>query len=619
MERVILVGSPNSGKTTLFNWLTGQNQKTVNYPGSTIEIVQAKATSKLNVDIEFFDSPGAYSLNPKSDEEEVTRRALVENPFGITKAVVVLDAVQLDRQKNLLKEIEKLKMPIVVAVTMWDELTPTQQTKMATEIKTQIGHPVVFIKGNVGEGVEDLAKVVSMATPSDRKLNPSGESWQSKGHPLDRANTDQKDSAGDTYFQKWELGKLQIFERTEKLDKILFHPFFGPVLFFAIMSALFSSIYWFAAPFMDAIEVAFSWLADLSTGVLGASLWSEFVSVALVGGMGSVLVFVPQIFILFLGIAILEDSGFLARASGWVDKPLSKIGLNGKAFVPLLSGFACAVPAMMATRSMNSKRERWIANFILPLMTCSARLPVYGLLIGFLFFGNALVAGLVMAGLYLGGIVVAVVAAAILDKMLVKKHKGFFLQELPLLRNPKMVSVFRSSFRRTKSYVMKTGPIILVLSMVLWALTTFPKYDSEDQFERLSGSYASQAGKWIEPVFEPMGADWRVGIGLISAFAAREVFVSSIAVMFHVTSEDEQMESDLLTQMANATKADGSKLFTAASVAALLVFFMIALQCISTSAVAVRETGSKGFAIIQMVVMNLVAYGAAVLTYQLLS
>ncbi len=329
----------------------------------------------------------------------------------------------------------------------------------------------------------------------------------------------------------------------------------------------------------------------------------------------------PQIFILFVGISLLEDSGYLARAAALVDRPLSWIGLNGKAFVPLLSGFACAVPAIMAARSVNNPKARWLTVFILPFMTCSARLPVYALLLSFLFFGsNSFWPGIALTALYLGAVVLGGVASAVLARFVKVPDRGFFLMELPLYRRPRMKSVLINSVNRTKAYVKRSGPVIFTFAVLIWVASTFPNFRAHGP-ERLRSSYAAMAGQYLEPVFQPMGADWRVGVGLLSAFAAREVFVSSLAVVMNVAdmgNDDASLQNSLIRNMQQAERPDGSRLFTAASVTALILFFMIALQCMSTVGVVVREMKSWKYALVQLVSMNIAAYAVAVTVFQVL-
>jgi ferrous iron transport protein B len=344
----------------------------------------------------------------------------------------------------------------------------------------------------------------------------------------------------------------------------------------------------------------------------------QFLSGGVLASASAVLVFVPQIFILFIGIILLEDSGYLARSATLIDKPLSMLGLGGRSFVPLLSGYACAVPAMMAARTINSKRERWLTLFILPLMSCSARLPVFALLLTFLFHGDAAwKAGVMLTAIYIGSMLMGALAAVIAGRFLKIEDKSFFMLELPVYRRPQASLVLRQAFSRTKSYIVRAGPAIFTFALIIWVATTFPAYNLENKTERLNQSYAAQAGHLIEPVFRPMGGDWRTGVGLMSAFAAREVFVSSLAVLFQVTDQDEDsMQETLLSKMHDAKAPDGGALFTVSSVLGLILFFMIALQCLSTVTVAVRESGRWRFALMQLALYNVIAYVVSVSVVQ---
>lgn len=615
IENVALVGTPNSGKTTLFNWLTGRKQKVVNYPGSTVDISMGPLLENLTLPeqkIQILDTPGTYSLFAKSQDEEVTVQALFDEQYQIRKVVVVLDSTQIARQVHLVRQLQEAGFAVVVAVTMHDLHRRENSEVNLQHLSAQLGTPVCPIDGVLGGGVKDLVSAIE-------KLGPLPKPPQM---PPKWALTHLQEifKEGVRIAESVAKKKLTVFNQTEKLDRVLLHPGWGPLIFVFVMLFLFSSIYWAAAPAMDFVDASFAQLAETTKFYLGSGLLSQFVTDGVISGLGAVLVFVPQIFILFVGISFLEDSGYLARAATLIDKPLSKIGLNGKAFVPLLSGFACAVPAMMAARSINSTKEKWLAMFIIPFMTCSARLPVYALLIGFLFVDNSFYAGLSLAALYLGAVIVGAVASALLNKIVKVKTPSFFLLELPIYRRPQARVVLRNSVKRTKAYIVKTAPIILVLSMALWVLSTFPNYSEGDKAVRLQSSYISKVGSGLEPVFTPMGVDWRVGVGLITAFAAREVFVSSLAVMFNVTDEDEDsLREGLLSQMRNATFADGTPIFTVASVVSLLIFFMLALQCISTVATARQEMRSTRFAMVQLVSMNLIAYVLAVLAHSIMS
>jgi ferrous iron transport protein B len=409
--------------------------------------------------------------------------------------------------------------------------------------------------------------------------------------------------------------------RLRRWDRVLVHPILGILIFAAVMGLLFSSIFWMARPVMDLVDHVFGFLAANSSELLGGGFFGDFIGNGLIAGAGSVLIFVPQIFILFFGLQLLEDSGYLARAATIIDRPFQKIGLSGRSFVPLLSGFACAVPGVMAIRNLRSKREKWIATFILPLMTCSARLPVYALLLYFVFRDEpAWKPGVALAGLYLLSIVLGAAAAAILNRMLKKERQTPpFIMELPFYRRPKWHVVLHTSISKTQSYVVKAGPTIFGFVLLLWLGTHFPGLHAPNPSDRLRESVVGQAGQVLEPVFKPMGSDWRVGVGLMSAFVAREVFVSSLAVILNVTAEKEGIQNSLLANMREARTPDGHVLFTPASVMALIVFFMIALQCLSTTSVVWRETGSGKFAFAQILILNSIAYVLAIAAYQTLA
>jgi ferrous iron transport protein B len=388
------------------------------------------------------------------------------------------------------------------------------------------------------------------------------------------------------------------------------------------MGSLFSCIFWLAKPIMEGVDHSLTALAEYILALAPENLFVQFVSGGVIASASAVLVFVPQIFILFTGIILLEDSGYLARSATLVDKPLSLFGLGGRSFVPLLSGYACAVPAMMAARTINSRRERLLTLFMIPLMSCSARLPVYALLLSFLFLGEpAWKGGLALTAIYFVSLLLGGVAVVIVGRFIKATERSFFMMELPVYRRPRILSVLRQAFSRTKSYIFSAGPAIFTFALIVWAATTFPRIDLQNKAERLQSSYAASAGHVIEPVFTPMGGDWRTGVGLMSAFAAREVFVSSLAVLFQVTEvenqqDEESLQSSLLHKMSEAKAPNGRPLFTGTSVLGLVIFFMIAMQCLSTFTVSVRESGSFRFALLQLVSFNIVGYCLSVIVVQ---
>lgn len=622
---LILVGSPNSGKTTLFNRLTGLSAKTVNYPGSTIDLHKGRLIGHPSITV--IDSPGVYSLVPRSPDEAVTMRALCENNEII---VAVIDATQLSRQLALALQLKKFgdwrRVPVIVALTMTDILRKSGESVDLDRLSRELGLQVVAVPWEAKLEPDQL--LVSAIIDARRTSSSDDISDGKSAMPEFDIVKDLQES--QRLKNLVVVGKKNLLadvrHMTKRIDRWALHPVLGPVFFGLVMASIFTLVFWIAAPFMELFESAFQWPQEwiLSwSWVNPESVAARLFTDGILAGAGAVAVFVPQIFILFLGLIVLEDSGYLARAAAIVDQPLKKIGLGGRSFVPLLSGFACAVPAMLATRTINSRSERLVALFVIPLMSCSARLPVYALLLAFLFTGDPWTAGLVLTCLYLSSVVFGVIAAGILSWLIRRRggelanEKSFLLLELPLYRRPRPKMVFHQAWLRTSSYVKRTGPVILLLSVLIWAGTTFPHYQTQDPVDRLEHSYAGKLGKYMTPVFEPMGGDWRTGLGLISAFAAREVFVATMAVIFHVTDEDEsRMQEGLLNEMRNAKNRHGQPLFTTASITGLFIFFVIALQCLSTFAVAVKESNSLRFAIRQLVALNVAAYILAVLVVQ---
>ncbi len=638
---VLLIGAPNSGKTTLFNRLTGHRARTVNYPGSTVEMlvghVLDTADSPLHSPVEVVDSPGIYSLHPRSPDESMTEQSILNRPWA--RIVCVLDATQLARQLAIVRQLrlgfaklgvssEEFSKRVMIALTMSDLILDGGRNLNLGIVERELGVKVVVVPfQNEALRSSDLWKWLIEA----RTLDPI--QWPDRNALLlpDRNVFPSLDLKDSKRLKDLVFGQLapnvQARDVTRRIDRIALHPYMGLAIFTGVMATLFSFIFWVAQPLMEIFESVFS-LA--SQAVLSFSFvdpehpLTRLLADGILAGAGSVAVFVPQIFVLFVGLVLLEDSGYLARAATIVDQPLKKVGLGGRSFVPLLSGFACAIPAMLASRSINSRLERLSAMFAIPLMSCSARLPVYALLLAFLFPNQPLLASLVLTGLYLGGLVSGVIAAGILSRFMERREPGllarsFLALELPIYRRPRFRNTLLQASLRTKSYIKRTGPLIVLLSVLIWGGTNFPHFHSQDATDRLENSYAGQIGRFLSPIFEPMGGDWRTGLGLISAFAAREVFVSSMAVIFHVTGDtEEQLQQGLLNEMRTARTESGSALFTPASVAGLLVFFAIAMQCLSTFAISTKESGSLKFAVVQLVTFNAVAYGFAVIVVQVM-
>nr|BFD59507.1 ferrous iron transporter B [Bdellovibrio sp. CKG001] len=608
---IALVGAPNSGKTTLYNWLTGSRFKTVNYPGATVEFSIGHLAPHLGEGLLAMDTPGTYSLHPKSADEWVTLRSIYENPKvkKIDGIIVVVDGTQISRHLQLVMQLKETGFPMMVVITMSDLLRREGVEIDFDYLSQTFGCPVMAFDGLLAGGLREIVaaaqKLGSSQTPS-RPVPWGFELQEQKLKECERIAQEALRHKTDHAQERLN----RIVATTEKLDRFLLHPVFGFAFFILIMGGLFASVFWLATPFMDAIDGWFTALGEQVAALGPGTLWADFLSNGVVASFAAFLVFVPQIFILFIAIGLLESTGYLARAATLIDRPFSALGMSGRSFVPLLSGFACAVPAIIATRNIPSTKDRLITAFVIPLMSCSARLPVYALCIAFLFHGqSALYAGLAMASLYLGSIIVGAIAAGVVSKFIPRKEPSFFMMELPIYRRPKVRVLLRQAWTRTLSYVKRAGPIIFTFAVIIWVGTTFPNYQTEDAHQKLEDSYVGQMGKFIEPVVAPMGVDWRVGVGLISAFAAREVFVSSMAVTFNITDTDEDTQQQaLLTQMSTATNAAGEKIFTVSSVIGLMIFFLIALQCMSTVGVQIRESGSWKFAIMQLVVFNVGAY-----------
>jgi ferrous iron transport protein B len=653
---ITLLGHPNSGKTTLFNLLSGKKYKTVNYPGSTVEYSISHILGKYSVNAKILDSPGIISLIPCSPDEKLSVDYIFSHPkFGPTDiAVVTIDSSQLSRQLLLVKQLVESKFRVIVALTMNDLLNKKGYDINTVKLSEILSCDVVKIDGRTGEGVDNLLMVIKkdmeafdeaierqlplestheelllsfkkISSIEDSVLKPINVTEADKDSPdLSEANKQLKVLSGRSGAHR----KPDSF--TLKLDKFLLHKFWGVVVFLLIMSITFTAIFWLAAPVMDLIDLFFGTLSGFAFDRIGDNWLGDLIANGIIAGIGSVLIFLPQIVILFLILGLLEDSGYLARGAMLIDKPLSKIGLNGRSFVPMLSGFACAIPAIMATRTIQSKRERFLTIFIIPLMSCSARLPVYALLLAYLTPGDKpWIGGLSLAGIYVFSIISSLIIAGIVSKfskkLVPETDNSSFIIELPAYRTPNLREVIMRMFKSSGQYVSKAGPIIIYLSLILWFLTSFPNYNPDIprqenmepeqyeemiSYERLSHSYASTIGKVIDPVMQPLGMDWRVGVSMVATFAAREVFVSSMALIFKITDDDEDaLQESMLGAMREATnESTGKKLFTPSTIVGLIVFFVFAMQCLSTVAIAKKETGGWKIPILQVVIFTGIAY-----------
>ena len=656
---ITLIGPPNSGKTTIFNILSGKNYKTVNYPGSTVEYYTSRILAKYNIHAELLDSPGLVSLIPDSLDEQVTINSLYHHPkLGTPQLLIAtVDATQLSRHLLLPVQLLKSGFNVIIALTMNDLLQKRNINVSIEGLRKELSCSVVQINGRTKEGIGNLIK----------EMNSNLENITNNGQqkPVPYEQIMKNNSLVDTFLEIEEITnkvleyknidqqqdlknaneQLRVHpsilqnngftadELTLKLDRVLLHKYWGFLIFILVMGLTFTSIFWLAQPLMDLVDDSFSNLNQIVLANFQTGWFTDLVAEGIISGVGSVLVFVPQIIILFVILGVLEDSGYLARGAMLIDKPLSKIGLNGRSFVPMLSGFACAIPAMLAARTIPNRKERLLTIFIIPLMSCSARLPVYALLIAYLMPRDKLwLGGFLLAGIYLFGISISIIISGLLNKFRQKlfdaEDTSTFILELPSYRVPKLSAVISHTYNSSKEYLFRAGPVILVFSLILWFLVYFPNTNPQieteglsksqiaqiEKFERLEYSYASSIGKFIQPIMSPLGMDWRIGVSLISAFAAREVFVSSLALTFKVTTEDAS-QNTLLNALRSATIEDtGEKLFTTATTLSLIVFFIFALQCVSTIAVSRKETGGWKIPAIQVFVFTSLAYVMALIT-----
>jgi ferrous iron transport protein B len=651
---ITLVGPPNSGKTTLFNLLSGKNLKTVNYPGSTVEYTAGKIIDKYRVDAELIDSPGIVSLIPHSLDEKVSVDSLYSHPRVGSPHLIIntIDASQLSRHLLLAIQLIDAGFKLIIVLTMNDILSKKQLQVLEKELSEKLNCDVIKVDGSTGKGIDQLITTIDKnlnEVNSNGKPNPKEYKLDWKKRKLIESYNRIEQITNEvlqelTLSDKVNLSKankqLKILgtpytgknnrpdELTLKIDRILLHKYWGLLAFLLIMGLTFTSIFWLADPLMTLVDNLFTLLGQASSNIISEGWFASLISDGLISGLGSVLVFVPQIIILFLILGVLEDTGYLARGAMLIDKPLSKIGLNGRSFVPMLSGFACAIPAMLAARAIPNRRERLLTIFILPLMSCSARLPVYALLIAYLLPpGKLWIGGFILAGIYVFSIVSSVIVASLINKFRKKiiraEDSSSFILELPTYKFPKPGSIIRNTYSSTKQYISKAGPVILAFSIIIWFITYFPGGDQKienayvnqeevvqlERSQQLENSYAALIGKAIQPVMEPLGFDWRIGVSLITAFVAREVFVSSMALIFKVTESEENLQSSLLNSMKAAKiESTGKSLFTASTIVGLIVFFVFALQCMSTVAVSKKETGSWRIPVLQMIIFTSLAY-----------
>jgi ferrous iron transport protein B len=697
--QVALVGNPNSGKTSLFNQLTGLKQKIGNYPGITVDKKTGVCSLQNGKKANIIDLPGTYSIYPRSDDERVVFETVYDhNPISKPDVVIaIVDAVNIKRNLLLFTQIHDMGIPTILVLNMMDIADRSGIVIDQEKIKKALKIPVIGINARTGEGVEQIKEILSSdftypqlkpfydITPFARELLPEIKSefniendyqaylllHQYKHlHQLSTAQIQFLESLIENFqFQVDSSQAKEIIERyaiindfidgsikvnldgyqfrfTDKIDSILTHKIWGYFIFLAILMAIFQSIFAWAQYPMDFIDRSISNLSFYLQGIFPEGPFFNLITDGILPGIGGILMFVPQIVLLFAFIAILEETGYMARVVFLMDKIMRQFGLNGRSVVPLISGIACAIPAIMATRSIDNWKDRLITIFVIPLISCSARLPVFTILIALVvpetrIFGIFNLQGLTLMGLYLLGFLVAILSALIIGKFVIRKGRSFLIMELPLYKLPRLNNVGITIYEKTLSFVWGAGRIILAISIVLWVLASYGPsnklknaetlvkeiYAEENLPEKqlknkiasfkLENSYAGIFGKAIEPVIRPIGFDWKIGIALITSFAAREVFVGTMATIYSIEQKD--AETTIRRKMQNEINPDtGGPRYTPAVAFSLIIFYAFAMQCMSTLAIVLRETKALKWPLLQLLYLSGLAYLASFITYTIL-
>jgi ferrous iron transport protein B len=648
---VAIVGNPNTGKTTLFNMLTGMRARTGNFPGTTVE----HHTGRIYMgrrQVEVVDLPGLYSMRATTPDEHAACDVLlgrVVSGQAPSATVLVADATNLERSLFLASQVLALDIPVVIALNMYDVARASGMHIDTERLSKELDCKVVPVVAKTGEGLEALGEAVQeLLAPAYIPL--------SRTHCLPKC-----DACGSCPFQarfSWteEIANRCVSERgrargkrTERLDQVLTHPVAGVGVFLLVMLAVFLLIFQVATVPMDLVDGLFAQAGSWVESVMPESLFRSLLVDGVIAGVGGILVFLPQICVLFFFLTLLEDTGYLARAAFVMDRLMRRVGLPGNAFVPLLSAHACAIPAIMGARVIRDWRDRLVTILIAPLMSCSARIPVYVMLTTLLFPNAAWKASLAFTGAYVTGLAAALAVAWGLKKTILPGETKPLALELPNYRIPHLRTALLVTLEQALSFIKQAGTFILVFSVILWALATFPRTDTHDavtrmtaqaeqleasgqadrantlfdEANRLDSRYAlehsllGRLGRVIEPAVAPLGFDWQIGIGVLSSFAAREVIVSTLAVVYGVGEERvEEEPASLYDSLRRATRTDGSPVYTTATCVSLLVFYILAMQCFPTLAVTRKETGTWKWAAFQWLYMTALAYSASLLTYQ---
>ncbi|MDM7922942.1 MAG: ferrous iron transport protein B [Pyrinomonadaceae bacterium] len=635
---VAIAGNPNAGKTTLFNALTGLRHKVANYPGVTVE--RKTGYWELNGRAaDLVDLPGLYSLDATSLDEKIAREVLTgerEDARRPDVVVAVVDATNLERNLYLVTQLLEFDVPVVLALTMVDILERQDHRLNISKLSRRLGVPVVEINAKDGRGITELAEAVGSVIGQQREIPASLRSRiEGEQNPIFARYAFISSVVQESVIHR----DAAAHRFSDRIDRVLTHPFFGLFILLGILLLIFQAIFSWAAIPMDLMDHGFGALGDAVRSALPEGILNDLIVDGIIAGVGGVLVFLPQIILLFLFISVLEDTGYMARAAFLMDRLMSRIGLHGKAFLPLISSFACAIPGIMATRTIESRRDRFATIMIAPFMSCSARLPVYTLMIAAFFAGQTVLGvvslgAVIMLAMYGLGILTAVIVAFVLKRTVLKAPPPPFIMELPPYRLPSLKTITLNVIDRAGQFVKRAGTVILAISIILWALMYFPRHEAvtvdhatqssvtveadetAKASEQLQNSYAGMLGRTIEPVMQPLGFDWKVGIALIASFAAREVLVSTLSIIYNVGKDANEESETLISAIRDAKKADGSSVWTPLTALTMMVFFVLAMQCMSTVAVVRRETNTWSWPLFMVGYMTVLAYAAAFLTYQ---
>ena len=609
--RIVLVGNPNTGKTTLFNALCGVRAKTSNFPGTTTTRRTGHTEIGPSQSVEVLDIPGIYELHLDSAESRIARDVLQE-ARDVGAAVVLVDATNLSRSLVLAGQMLALDVPVVIVLNMIDIAQRRGLHADASTLSRRLGVPIVPMVARRGEGLERLKRELETAlttprTPRPRDLPRGVDALEQLSTWADSVVEDATGGAG--------VNDIDSF--TERLDAAFTHPVLGLVAFVATMGGLFWTLFALAALPMDLIEATFTGLGDIARSLLPAGPMRDLLTDGIIGGVAGTVVFLPQICLLFFLISLLEDTGYLARAAFVMDRVLHRFGLPGHAFVPLLTAHACAIPGIMSARLIPDRRDRLATILVAPFMSCSARLPVYVLLTSLLFADEPALAGVACAGCYILGGSGALLSAWLFGRSLLKGRARPMVLELPSYKVPSLKNAVLTAKDQGLAFLRTAGTVIVAICIVMWWLSAYPRASDESAATQQSQSYAGQIGRTLQPAFAPLGYDWQLTVGVMTSFMAREVFVSTMAVLAGAAG-DAEVDEGVLDGIRTMRREDGTPVFTAATAASALIFFVLAMQCLPTLAVTAKESGSVKFAAIQLAYMSGLAYVAAFACYQAL-